>query len=714
MSFPHFRNLRRLLILVCVAALFAVNSFIASGMDISVVERPDANAGKGYYAPNRPPLLPSPMDRLPLGAVQAEGWLKNQLVLMADGQIGHLEEISGFLKPNSGWLGGEERGWEEAAYWFRGFYDLALLTGREDLQKTSNRWIEALLASRKKDGYYGSAYNRLVKGKNGQEIVDVWPHMVMNDALISHYEATGDSRIVPMLSEFFAFCRDLPDELFLPQISWDYYENYREHFGDWKPRIQLKRAGDFVPQIIWLYNQTGDEWLLDLAIKVYHKTQPAMNQWLDNHTVHFSQRFRYPAQMYPITSDERYLRKTELFYDGFANTWGQMPRGAHAADERIRMGKIDARQAIETCSISELNKSHYILGRITGDTLYADRVEDMTFNHLPASHAPDHKSLRYLSACNMVYSTPRMDFKNGGANPVFAADLHRCCQHNTAMGWPRFVRNLWQATPDKGLLAWLYSPNTVRAKVGDSGTPVTIRSETTYPFGNTVAMTMLMEKAVDFPLYLRVPGWCREVEVVVAGERRRIVEQSGKLIKIARKWKSGDRVEISFGMDISSTTWPRTGAVTIDRGPLSYSVRIKELWEKTPGPMKEWPRWTVKPGSPWNYGLAVDPRNPANAVEVKVIDKLADQPWSEENAPIVLRVPARRILAWKASIKNTVDAVREGPVKSDEALETIEMIPMGCGRLRMSVLPIVNDDKDARYWKDIPNPDVFMLDRLDK
>jgi len=53
-------------------------------------------------------------------------------------------------------------------------------------------------------------------------------------------------------------------------------------------------------------------------------------------------------------------------------------------------------------------------------------------------------------------------------------------------------------------------------------------------------------------------------------------------------------------------------------------------------------------------------------------------------------------------------------VKSDEPVETIEMIPMGCAHLRMSVLPVVNGNKDARYWGDIPNPDVFMLDRLDK
>ncbi|MCP5110300.1 MAG: hypothetical protein GY953_05650, partial [bacterium] len=524
------------------------------------------------------------------------------------------------------------------------------------LQQIAERWITAVIESQDADGYYGARANKLIKSKDGdQAVTDVWPHMVMNDALISHYESTGDERVIRLLSRFFAFCSKLPDDRFLPQVSWDYYENYREHFGDWKPRIQLKRAGDFLPQILWLYDRTGDKDLLDLAIRVYQRTQPEMNQWLDNHVVHFMQRFRYPAQMYPLTGDARYLRKTELFYDTFMSAWGQMPRGVVAADERIRMAKIDPRQGFETCGMTEANKSHYLLSRITGRTLYADRIEDMTFNHLPASHAPDHRSLRYITASNMPTSVAKMDFHNTGLHPVFTADRHRCCQHNTAMGWPWFVKNLWQATRDNGLAAWLYAPSQVTAKAG-GGTEVTITTETAYPFRGTVRMRMGIEHPETFPLYLRIPGWCPELKVAVNGEETTIRDKSGQLVRLGRRWQDGDEVAVDFTMPVSATQWPRNASVTIDRGPLSYSVRIRENWSKLPDSPPEWPRWQVTPSSPWNYGLAIDPGNPAASITVKELETIADQPFSEASALVVLEAPAKRIPGWGLRIKNTVDS----------------------------------------------------------
>ncbi|MFA0759478.1 MAG: hypothetical protein KEFWMYNX_001770 [Candidatus Fervidibacter sp.] len=47
-----------------------------------------------FYTTNRPPLLPSPLVKLPTGSLRPKGWLQTQLRLMADGLLGRLTELS--------------------------------------------------------------------------------------------------------------------------------------------------------------------------------------------------------------------------------------------------------------------------------------------------------------------------------------------------------------------------------------------------------------------------------------------------------------------------------------------------------------------------------------------------------------------------------------------------------------------------------------------
>src|SRR5262245_23086894 len=73
---------------------------------------------------SRDPLAPSPLAKLPIGAIEPRGWVRRQLELMADGFTGRLPELSEFCKESSGWLTLAGPGWEEVPYWLKGFGDL--------------------------------------------------------------------------------------------------------------------------------------------------------------------------------------------------------------------------------------------------------------------------------------------------------------------------------------------------------------------------------------------------------------------------------------------------------------------------------------------------------------------------------------------------------------------------------------------------------------
>ena len=659
-------------------------------MKVDVVLSPGIGAGEVSYCSNRPPLLGNPLIRLPLGAVRPSGWLKHQLDLMAEGMTGRLTELSQFLAPDNGWFGTDKEGWEEQPYWFRGFYSLAQLTGKSRLLTEATRWIEAILGGQDADGYFGAPFHKQVTGKNGQTVCDLWPHMVMLDAIIRHHEATGDARVIPFMTRFFAFCRELPDERFIPV--------FREGFCDWKLSIQPVRAGDMLPHLYWLYNRTGDEWLLPLATRFFHRISPPSNEWLDHHVIHFTQRFAYPGTYATQSGNTRHLDLTEYWYRQHLGTWGQQPRGIFGADENIRPGCVDPRQGFETCGFGEFAKNFYFLGRLTGKAMFADQIEDILFNHFPASMTPDLKALHYLTASNQpqLDASEKHEYQNKGRMIDYSPWLYRCCQHNVAMTWPWFVENLWQASADGGLVAWVYSGCEVSAAVA-GGRMVHVREETDYPFSGGVKLSVTCDGDTAFPLYLRIPGWCRDFRVEVNGQSLGVDTQPGHYVRVERTWATGDVITIAMGMSLGLTTWPRTGSVTVDRGPLSYSLKIGERWQRCGG-TDAWPEWELFPITPWNYGLLLDAGDPLAGFRIVEKGPVADQPWTLDTAPIEITARAKRIPAWKL-VNETVDVLRDSPIRSVQAEETVTLVPLGCARLRMSCLPVISDAPDAREWE---------------
>lgn len=651
-------------------------------MNVRFVDAPAGRSTSRWYNGNRPPLTANPLSRLPVGAVRPRGWLGHQLQLMRDGMTGRLGELSDFLNQSNGWFGGDEPGWEEQPYWLRGYYDLAVLLGDDAMQAEARRWVQAAITSQDEDGYFGARMHKAHEVPGGTA-PDLWPHMVMLDALISHFEHTGDERVPVLMRNFFEWCRRLSSDEFIPALDPE-----QTH---WKLHVQRNRAGDMLPHLYWLFNRSGERWLLSLATRFFDAITPPEDEWLDHHVVNFTQRFSYPGTYATQTGEPWRIAASEHWYQQHMATWGQQPRGIFGADERVRTGKTDPRQAIETCAMVEFAKSFYRLGRLTGATLWADRTEDVMLNHFPAASDPWLKGLHYLTASNQpqLDAGEEHDYYNKGRQICYSPRIYRCCQHNVAMGWPWYAKNLWQATSDNGLAAWLYASCQVTARVGEGSDEVRITVETDYPFSGRVSLCVEAEEQVAFPLYLRVPRWAASVLAELNGEPLQPEGEPRGYLRIERIWSPGDTIEVEFGVELGVTQWPRTGAVTVDRGPLSYSVRIEERWERCGG-TDEWPEWEVLPTSPWAYGLMLDRARPQRHLRVSRIGSVTDQPWTVDDAPIEIEARGKRIHGWGLDATATVEPVPRSPAFSDEGEETVTLIPLGCARLRMSVLPVVD------------------------
>jgi hypothetical protein len=678
----------RTIVIPFVFVLLSAATLWAADDKISFKKTPDTAPANRLYPGNREPLLASPLVKLPVGAVKPRGWLRKQMELMADGFSGRLDELSRFLQPEgNAWLDpkgeGDRSFWEELPYWLKGFGDLGYLLDDQRIIKEARRWLEPAFSSQREDGYFGPRRNldRSPDVKAGKP--DLWPNMVMLNALQSYYEYSGDPRVPKLMARYFRFELSIPEADFL------------------LPFWQQQRAADNLQSVYWLYNLTGEPRLLELGEKIQRHTANWTAGVASWHGVNISQSFRGPAVYFQQSKDPKSLAATEQDYQMVRGMYGQVPGGLYGADENCRPGYTDPRQGAETCTMAEMMLSDEMLLRISGDVTWADRCEDVAFNSLPASMTADLKALRYITSPNMVLSdraNKAPGIQNDGAMFLYDPRSHRCCQHNVAHAWPYFTENLWMAAAGNGLAAVMYAPCEVKAKVAD-GTEVKITEETAYPFGDTIELSLSTPKAVSFPLYLRVPGWCRAPAVSINGRETAVQSEPSGYVMIERTWNDGDKLTLQLPMKVSLTHWAKNkNSVSVNRGPLTYSLMIGEKIVRVGGSDK-WPAVEIHPTTPWNFGLVLDEKDPATSFEVAAKPgPMASQPFQFDAAPIEMRAKAKKIPNWKQDQRGLVGVLCESPIKSDEPEETVTLIPMGCARLRIASFPTIGSGPAAHEW----------------
>ncbi|MBS1747207.1 MAG: glycoside hydrolase family 127 protein [Bacteroidetes bacterium] len=684
--------MRNIFLTVVAVILVFSDCVVAQNRNVKAtdVTRPLTTVINSFYVSNKAPLLPLNFIKLPAGSIKPGGWILKYLQLQRDGLTGHLGEISAWLdKKNNAWFSGNgegDHGWEEVPYWLKGYGDMGYILHDDTIINETKKWIDKVFESQQPDGYFGPIAK---PDKNGN--IDLWPNMIMLWCMQSYYEYSHDKRVIPFMSKYFKWESTIPDD----KLLQTYWEN--------------SRGGDNLYSIYWLYNYTGEHWLLDLAEKIHRNTANWMQQ--DNlpnwHNVNVAQSFREPATYFMETKDSAFLNATYNDFYLIRKIYGQVPGGMFGADEDARKGYTDPRQAVETCGMVEQMSSDEILTGITGDPMWADNAEDVAFNTYPAAVMPDFRGLRYLTAPNMVVSDSKNHapgIQNAGPFLMMNPFSSRCCQHNHSQGWPYYAEHLWMATPDNGIAAIFYNCSEVKAKVGN-GNDVTFIQTTHYPFDEHIKIEVKTKSSNNFPLYLRIPSWCDDASVVINRNTVQVDAKKSSYIRLEREWQDGDIIELTLPMKLKLRTWTENkNSVSLNYGPLTFSLKIAEDYKKmdsktsaisdskwqADADQSKWPAYEIYPASKWNYGLLVNDK-PLSEQFTIIKKNWPDNnfPFAQNTVPIEIKANGKIIPQWGLDKYELCSVLPQSPITVDSKTEQVTLIPMGAARLRISAFPVV-------------------------
>ncbi|UWX55947.1 glycoside hydrolase family 127 protein [Maribacter litopenaei] len=371
-------------------------------------------------------------------------------------------------------------------------------------------------------------------------------------------------------------------------------------------------------------------------------------------------------------------------------------KGMYGGDEPLH--GTNPVQGVEFCSISEKMFSLETLLKITGDTEFADLLERIAYNALPAQASDDFSSRQYFQAANQIELSDRLENSfeaqnHKGIDFVYGVLTgYPCCTTNMHQSWPKYVQNLFYSTADAGVAALLYAPSEVDIKVADN-VDLTITETTGFPFEDNVNFSFALSKSATFPFHLRIPAWIKNPIVKVNGQivKGRLDRQ---IFIINRTWNNGDEVTITLPMHIITSKWHQ-GAVSIERGPLVYSLKL-EGNEKVKNRNDGFGEFTeISTNEDWNFNLLKSELNqlPSSA---RIIKKPWDgsYPWNLEKAPIEIRIKATKFPEWKLVggapiFPESTDSIGKQNSRRLE-LDEITLIPYGCTTLRITEFPLIN------------------------
>jgi len=468
------------------------------------------------------------------------------------------------------WWSAETRG-----NWLWGYTLLAYLSDLPEQQAKASALLQDLLSTQDADGYLGiyspNARYQHGNGENGE----LWAQSRALLALLTWYEFTGEPGILQAVQR-------------AADLTLQQYGAHNPYFR--KPDSKNLAHDGLTGMTHGLCYVDVMEWLFQLTGTARYQ---AFGQWLyqdfcqlavpfpnDDLTATHLQTAHFPLQGHAVHTAE-HLRAV-LFSQQSALISAALrklshyttPSGALLGDESLH-GFATPEIGYEYCTLTELLFSLTSAMQKLGDPHLADWGETLAFNAAQGARLPDGSGLSYLTSDTRLsadHQRPDSYSHLHGKHGRFKyspthEDVACCCNPNALRFLPHYVSRAWLALADgSGWVAMLYAPCQLSTHL--HGAQIHIQQSADYPFSDSLHFRVQVSQAVRFSLWLRQPGWVKQMRV-----EGMTAERVGDFWVLTADWQGEMAFSVLFEQAVQVQAYP-TGEVAVRRGALLYALPL--------------------------------------------------------------------------------------------------------------------------------------------
>lgn len=330
-----------------------------------------------------------------------------------------------------------------------------------------------------------------------------------------------------------------------------------------------------------LYAVTGDKRYKEMGDYFYHNAvlDPLKEGNYDmgtKHTNTFIPKLIGLTRNYELTGDTTSARMAGDFWHTmtvhhcFAT--GECSQKEHFFDP-AKMSKFLNGYTGETCCTYNMLKLSKHLFCQNADPAVADYYERALYNHILAQQDTQTGMVCYflplLSGAYKVYSTPEQSFW--------------CCVGSGFESQSKYAESIYFHGDDE-LFVNLFIPSEL--DWSDKG--LKLRQETAFPSGETTTLHIESAPGHDLTLALRYPGWSGKPVVKVNGKKVAVKGKPSSYIKLKRRWKAGDTVEVTYPMQLHlETTSDDASRAALMYGPVVLAGDLGTDGMEAPAPFSD-------------------------------------------------------------------------------------------------------------------------------